>query len=34
MKTCVCGRAEIMWNAHRVGMADDNIVKASSLTEL
>ena len=34
MKTCICGRTEIIWNNHRVGVIADNIVRytASSLT--
>ena len=36
MKTCICGRAEIMWNTHKVGVTADNIVRytVSSLTVL
>ena len=36
MKTFICGRTEIMWNTHRVGVTADNIVKykASSLSIL
>ena len=36
MKTCICGRTEIMWNTHRVGVTADNIARytASSLTVL
>ena len=36
MKTCICGRTEIMWNTHKVGLTADNIVTytASSLTVL
>ena len=36
MKTCICGRTEIMWNIHKVGVTADNIVRytASSLTAL
>ena len=36
MKICICGRTEIMWNTHGVGVTADNIVRytASSLTVL
>ena len=36
MKTCICGRTEIMWNTHKVGVTADNIVRytVSSLTVL
>ena len=36
MKTYICGRTEIMWNTHKVGVTADNIVRytASSLTVL
>ena len=33
MKTCICGRTEIMWNTYRVGVTADNTVnRAFSLT--
>ena len=30
MKTCICGRTEMMWNTHKVGVTADNIVNIYS----